>query len=146
MPKPSFSNSKHAWVKDVSKSSSETNFHYNRDRKRVTFKSNKYGPKKDLKDWGTACREYLLDEDVDMGITAGSSRLINKKFNRNNRKGKGYGGAVLGGKRPLLEGPNNWYRVQVSNWVIFSRKNIGFPQGPTRISLLLQKLNYSFLC
>lgn len=112
MPKPFFVY-KQPWVKDTGRNSSESTFSYNKDKKRVTFKPNKHGPKKDGKDWNTACREYLLDEDVDMGITAGSSRAFPKRFNKGNKKPKG-GVNVVSGRRPLLEGPNSWYKVQVS--------------------------------
>lgn len=119
MPKPSFSN-KQAWIKDQ-KNYRET-FHQNKDR---NFKHNRHGSKREIKDWGTAVREYLQDEDVDMGATgAGSSGVINRRFNRHNKKGRGGGGGGGGGggrvpggvngKRPLLEGPNSWYKVQVS--------------------------------
>lgn len=50
-----------------------------------------------------------------MGATAGSSRggqLQQKKFMKN-RKGNHFGGAV-NGRRPLLGGSNNWFKVQVN--------------------------------
>lgn len=108
MPKPLFPN-KVTFAHDVRYPHDGRSLQYDRRR---NFKSNKYVPRKDPRDWNTAIREYLASEDVDMGANAGGSRTV-KKFNRNNRKGKG-GGPLPNVKRPLPEGPSNWYKVQVS--------------------------------
>lgn len=111
MPKPSFPN-KQSWVKDGGSWNSQDDFHRHKDTKRVTFKSNKHNFKKNNKDWGASLKEYFTEEDVDMGLTSGSSHGFKKRFDRNNRK-RGGGSGPSNGKRPLLEGPTGWYKVQV---------------------------------
>ncbi|VEN42801.1 unnamed protein product [Callosobruchus maculatus] len=104
MPKPNYGNRQSTWVKD------EYRQHDNRDR-RVTFKFNhRQGGRKDnVRDWTSAIREHLQDEDVDMGISSNSGRVINnKKFNKK-KKGGRKGSPVP--VRKLLEGPTGWYRV-----------------------------------
>lgn len=53
-----------------------------------------------------------------MGFSAGSSRVINKKFNKKGKNGGGGGGGITNGKRPLLEGAAGWYKVQVIKYYI----------------------------
>ncbi|CAG9835063.1 unnamed protein product [Diabrotica balteata] len=87
-----------------------------RDR-RVTFKSNRDRPDRRDKDWSNAIRSHLEDEDIDMGISPGSSK--NVRFNKNKNRGGGGGGGGRGrqgspapiAKRKLLEGPSSWYKV-----------------------------------
>lgn len=96
----------------------ESDFRH-KERKKVTFKSNKHGQNqnKDGKDWRTAFREYLLDEDIDMGINAGTStRVVHKKFKNGQRGGK----FQQNGRRPLLEGPSSWYKVQVRIYLVMA--------------------------
>lgn len=93
----------------------ESDFRH-KERKKVTFKSNKYAQYKDGKDWRTAFREYLQDEDIDMGINAGTSgRVAHKKINKKGPKGANF---HQNGKRPLLEGPSSWYKVQVRTYLL----------------------------
>ncbi|XP_056641842.1 nuclear RNA export factor 1-like [Diorhabda sublineata] len=82
-----------------------------RDRK-VTFKNHKNkSNRRDNRDWTNAIRSHLEDEDVDMGINAGSSRNI--KLNKSKKSGgrSRQSSPSPHNKRKLLEGPSNWYKV-----------------------------------
>ncbi|KAG5895804.1 hypothetical protein JTB14_028508 [Gonioctena quinquepunctata] len=109
MPKQHYGNRQAAWIKD------DRDVRVSDRDRRVTFKSNRYGGKKDNnrgRDWGNALREHLQDEDVDMGFSAGSSKT--NRFNNGGRRGrKGSPMPLAKTKRKLLESPSHWYKVSL---------------------------------
>ncbi|KAJ8956646.1 hypothetical protein NQ318_014000 [Aromia moschata] len=109
MPKPHFGNKQTTWVKD----DRERDYRINDRIRRVTFKQNRQGGKKEYhgKDWSQAIREHLQDEDVDMGISSASGRNYNKNYNKGKKGRKG--SPVPNGRRKLLESPTNWYKISL---------------------------------
>ncbi|KAF7271883.1 hypothetical protein GWI33_015302 [Rhynchophorus ferrugineus] len=100
MPKPNYNN-KH-WIRDNDERISD-----NRDR-RVAFKQGRNFKNKN-RDLSSAVREYLVDEDIDMGLGGGSGKNIRRSGGKKGRHG---GGEPIH-KRKLLEGPTGWYKILI---------------------------------
>ena len=87
----------------------EHDFRGGGDTRKVIFKTNKH--KKDNRDWVSAGRSYLQDEDIDMGGSSGGGRYSKKFYKRDKKRGT----PPPNHKRRLMEGPMSWFRVTVSN-------------------------------
>ncbi|KAJ8940254.1 hypothetical protein NQ314_010776 [Rhamnusium bicolor] len=133
MPKSYFGNKQTTWVKD----DRERDYRVSDRDRRVTFKPNRYGGNKEFnnRDWKNAIREHLQDEDVDMGVSSGSGRYHNKKFNRG-KKGR-RGSPVPNTKWKLLESPTGWYKV---SWQVYGT-TITFYVDDLKVAEKLQSLD-----
>ncbi|CAH1116234.1 unnamed protein product [Phaedon cochleariae] len=122
MPKQHYNKQQTPWV---ARDQRDRDFRDFADR-RVHFKSNRGGGRKDNKgrDWGNALREHLQDEDVDMGFSASGSGRSNKFNNRGKRGRKGSPMPPSNGKRKLMEGPTNWYKVSLPHGDKFDKEFI----------------------
>lgn len=74
------------------------------------FKQGRNNFKNKNKDLSSAVREYLIDEDIDMGLGTGSGKNIRRSGG--GKKGR-HGGGDPVYRRRLLEGPTGWYKICV---------------------------------
>lgn len=93
---------------------SEHDFRGGGDTRKVSFKSHRNQYKKDNRDWASAARSHLHDEDIDMGGSSGGGRTFNKKHFKGKRGGRSDSPVPNYKKRRLLEGPMSWFRITVS--------------------------------
>jgi nuclear RNA export factor len=90
---------------------SEHDFRGGGDTRKVSFKSHRNQYKKDNRDWASAARSHLHDEDIDMGGSSGGGRTFNKKHFKGKRGGRSDSPVPNYKKRRLLEGPMSWFRI-----------------------------------
>ncbi|XP_022916625.2 nuclear RNA export factor 1-like [Onthophagus taurus] len=122
-------------------------FRQYKGERHVSFKSNKGAPHKNKKfnfkkDWANSVRYHLADEDIDMGGSSNAKVIFPK---RNKRRDGQSGTTFQRGKKKLLEGPMNWYRVTLpygnkyeKNFVL---KKIGEKLEPTSFIPIMWQVN-----